>query len=313
MKILYPFRIDKPSPQATIAKEVGKRVNAEVYAYSSIERGIPKRITPIPIPASKYGKGLHYLASYLNDVDLVHTGPYTHNIFAPIAKIANRTQLVHTLHAVTGGRERDWLVQNADITTAVSQYIAQESGQHVDTVVPNGVSFDRFTPTAADRTDSIIYAGRLIEQKNAQLLPEIANLTDRRIDVFGDGKLRGRLEREAPENLHIHGHISRENLPEQYAAAAAMLCPYRDEGFGMTALEALASGTPVVGYRSGALPELIKDGLNGVLLDDVTPSEWVKGIERAVSCNQSVVRESVSQFHWDRIAERYEQIYIQIG
>lgn len=310
--ILFPFRIDKPSPQATIVKEVGKRINADVYAYAAKDTEFPPGISPIWIPNTKSGKVLRYIRAYLCDIDIIHTGPYTHNIVAPLGRISQSAQIVHTLHAVDGGAERKWLVKNADMTTAVSQFVAQESGYQADAVVPNGVSFDRFTPDVAAQSERFIYVGRLEKQKNASLLPDIARKTDRIIDVYGDGSLKDEIQDTAPDNLNIHGWISRNKLPAKYSSAAAMICPYEREGFGMTVLEGLASGTPVVGLRSGALPELIIDGENGFLVDELDPSRWSQTLEMVSECDMTDVRASVSHFQWSQVAERYYQIYTKL-
>jgi glycosyltransferase involved in cell wall biosynthesis len=66
------------------------------------------------------------------------------------------------------------------------------------------------------------------------------------------------------------GDLDRESLSRLYGEAIAVVVPLAwDEPFGLVVIESLASGTPVIGWRRGALPELIRHGVTGAIVDDV--------------------------------------------
>ncbi|MEV6345122.1 glycosyltransferase [Actinoplanes sp. NPDC051851] len=144
--------------------------------------------------------------------------------------------------------------------------------------VPLGVDLDRFSPAnhdpevrawhAAPGQVILLHCGRLSAEKEPRLsLAALAELRDAGVDavlvVAGDGPLRPTLESEAIERrlpAVFLGHVADPNmLATLLATADVALAPGPIETFGLAALEALASGTPVVARVSSALPEVIGD------------------------------------------------------
>ena len=176
-------------------------------------------------------------------------------------------------------------------------------------VVPLGVDMEDFAPrsTAAVRARLglrgdrvILYVGRLERLKGADTLIEaVAELLRRpgfdgvRVLMVGgdsgdglrqadhpDGE-RGRLEAMAAERgllgrLDFLGPVAHAELADLYALADVCVVPSRTESFGLVALEAQASGTPVVAARVGGLPTVVADGDTGVLVDGHDPQVWAK-------------------------------------
>lgn len=83
-----------------------------------------------------------------------------------------------------------------------------------------------------------------------------------------------------PLRRHVsyRGYVAAEEREELFAGARALLLPSLDEGFGLTALEAMSAGVPVVASSRGSLPEVIGEG--GVLLDPLDVDAWASAIER---------------------------------
>jgi glycosyltransferase involved in cell wall biosynthesis len=136
-------------------------------------------------------------------------------------------------------------------------------------VTPNGVDRATFHPYAKqDRYDLprsyILFVGTLEPRKNLagliQAWNEVKDEFKRTFlvivgatgTVFGPLKLHG-----APERILFLGYVDDEDLPGIYANAQALILPSFDEGFGLPALEAMASGTPVIFSDGGALPEVV--------------------------------------------------------
>jgi glycosyltransferase involved in cell wall biosynthesis len=133
----------------------------------------------------------------------------------------------------------------------------------------------------------------------------------------------GRRMPELPAAIpHLHfGHVDSDFfLSILYSAADLFVIPSVQEAFGQTALEAMACGTPVVGARVGGIPEIVRDGVTGLLVPALSPGELGDAILRllkdpekrtAMSANcRSLVLENHTL---EAQARRYERLYHEIG
>jgi glycosyltransferase involved in cell wall biosynthesis len=118
----------------------------------------------------------------------------------------------------------------------------------------------------------LAFAGRLTAQKDLEVaLAAIASLPGVRLAVLGDGPERGRLERRAAE-LGLDGRVrflgggGRNDVLTLFRAADAVVLSSSWENFPHTVVEALAVGTPVVATAVGGVPEVVRDGENGLLV-----------------------------------------------
>jgi glycosyltransferase involved in cell wall biosynthesis len=150
-------------------------------------------------------------------------------------------------------------------------------------LVPPGVDTDLFTPPAPTegREARVLYVGRVERTsrwKGLQVLVEsLAQLSqtvpDVRLDIVGDGDdvvhLKERAEQlGVAERIDWHGHVSHRDLPRFYQRAGVTVLPSltESESFGMTLIEAMASGCPVVGSAVGGIPFVIRDNVDGLLV-----------------------------------------------
>jgi glycosyltransferase involved in cell wall biosynthesis len=95
--------------------------------------------------------------------------------------------------------------------------------------------------------------------------------------VMGAGPLQGllsSLSATARERVRYLGFKQREELPDYFTASDVLLFPSRYDGWGMTAVEAMAAGMPVIGsIHAGSCMDLISDGINGFLVNPFQPQE----------------------------------------
>ncbi len=104
------------------------------------------------------------------------------------------------------------------------------------------------------------------------------------------------------------GRVEHEELPPYYCAADVVVLPSHYETFGLVALEALASGTPVVATPVGAMETILREGETGRVVANGAPQLLAAGIEKflanGVAGEPSVaaIRESVLRFGWDHVA-----------
>lgn len=106
-----------------------------------------------------------------------------------------------------------------------------------------------------------------------------------------------------------------EDLVTVYRAADIVAVPSYNESFGLVAIEAQASGTPVVAARVGGLPIAVDDGRTGLLLDSHSPAEWAKALrelasedERRIAMSEAAV-DHARRFSWTRTAQGLIQTY----
>jgi UDP-glucose:tetrahydrobiopterin glucosyltransferase len=141
-------------------------------------------------------------------------------------------------------------------------------------VIRNGVPIDRIRWDPRPGTGELLFAGRLSPEKGALEALEIARRAGLGIRLLGPPYEAGYADRVARASgavpgASVEGPATRPRLWRLMAKARAVLCPALwDEPFGMVAAEAQAAGTPVIGFRRGALPEVVDDGVTGALVPE---------------------------------------------
>jgi glycosyltransferase involved in cell wall biosynthesis len=206
-------------------------------------------------------------------------------------------------------------------------------------VVPNGADLadDEGEWAAARRLRDELGAGafrplwvcaaRLEEQKgHAVLIDALAQVRERGLDfaaVFaGEGSLRGPLERRAERlglgrSLRFLGPL--EAIGPLLAAADAVVVPSLWEDLPLTLLEALARGRPTVASRVGGIPEVIEDGITGLLVPPGDAGalagaleEFHRRADAARSLGEAAAEHIRSEFTWPRTVERFEAVYDEV-
>jgi glycosyltransferase involved in cell wall biosynthesis len=124
-----------------------------------------------------------------------------------------------------------------------------------------------------------LYLGRLSPEKGVMtLLPAVADLRVRLL-IVGDGPQADQVRRQLPTTAELMGLVSPEELPGLIAGARALLVPsVWYEPAGRVVLEAYASGVPVIASRIGALPEVVEEGVTGLLADPGSREAWTRAM-----------------------------------
>jgi glycosyltransferase involved in cell wall biosynthesis len=135
------------------------------------------------------------------------------------------------------------------------------------TIVHPPVETDRFSPGTPG--DALLVVSELVRHKRVHIALEAASRARAPISVVGSGPEHAALAAAYPETV-FHGRVSDEELADLYSRARAVVVPSMEE-FGITAVEAQASGRPVIAAAAGGALETVLDGVTGVLaqLDDV--------------------------------------------
>lgn len=169
----------------------------------------------------------------------------------------------------------------------------------------------------------ILHVGRLAVEKDVGTLitafqAAAARLGDRAVFcVAGDGPRAAAVRAALPFARHL-GFLARDTVADLYADADLFVFPSPTETCGLVALEALASGVPVIGAHSGGIPENIRDGLTGALVGAGDPAAFCSAIERLAGDAEQ--RRAMSQAarafavgrDWSRELDELEAAYARL-
>jgi glycosyltransferase involved in cell wall biosynthesis len=113
------------------------------------------------------------------------------------------------------------------------------------------------------------------------------------------------------ERVRYLGSVDARDRADVLGAARCLLHPIEfAEPFGLAVVEAMLCGTPVVAYARGSMPELIEDGVTGVLVEPDDLDSAVAGVRRAVHFDRAACRRSAARrFSADRMVDDYLRVY----
>jgi glycogen(starch) synthase len=199
-------------------------------------------------------------------------------------------------------------------------------------VVPNGVVVD-VAPVVGDgprqlgfpERPYLLALGRVVEKKGFDLLLRAyaaLEPAERTADVVvaGEGPELGTLEALAVrlgigEHVRFVGRLTREEVATAMSGATAFVMPSRVEPFGIVLLEAWRAGAPVVATRHGGPPDIVTDGVDGVLVDPYDTPAFARALGELLTDDVrrrrigAAGRGRVGAFDWSLVAARYRDLY----
>jgi glycosyltransferase involved in cell wall biosynthesis len=167
------------------------------------------------------------------------------------------------------------LIANSRHTAARVQEIYGRAAQ----VLPPPVDVSAFRP-GNDRSGRFLVVSRLLRYKRIGLAVRAATVAGLPLDAIGEGPDRSRLEALAGPTVRFLGRRPDSEVREALAACVALVVP-GVEDFGLTVVEAQASGRPPVAAAAGGALETIRDGETGFLVGDASPTAFAAAMERA--------------------------------
>ncbi len=239
----------------------------------------------------------------------------------PYAQDNLKTPVVYTVHDPLSG----WLKELYELYMSPNQHLVSISNnQRRDApdlpyakTVYNGVDLDLF-PYSAEAEDYLLIAGRIVPEKGFKEAIELAQATGERLFIIGpvypdqQGYFDQYIKPHLNEKILYLGAMEQEQLVKYYQKAKAFVTPIQwEEPFGLTTIEAMACGTPVISLKRGAAPELIKNGKTGYVVGSV--GEMASALRKISKINRADCRLHIEQnFSNQQMIDSYEAVFQNI-
>lgn len=183
--------------------------------------------------------------------------------------------------------------------------------------IHHGIDLAEFTFNPEPKGDYLLFFGRIHPDKGAKEAIEIARLSGKKLIMAGIIQDETYYQREVEPHLGIDGvsfvgSVGPEERDALLMDASALLHPINfDEPFGLSVVEAMACGTPVIAFNKGSMPELIRDGVNGWLVSTV--EEAVQAVSRLDGIDRTDCRRFIEEnFSVGRMVDDYIRVYEEI-
>lgn len=246
-------------------------------------------------------------------VDLIHFHGLDFHAYVPRTPVPK----LATLHLPL-----DWYPQSIfeqrDVTLCrVSESQAQRAPNGLKLpVIPNGIDVCRYR-IDPQRREYLLWLGRVCPEKGADIALRVAHRLDLPLIVAGPVHAFAYHQAYFSERVHplldvqrqYVGAIDLEQKVALLAAARCVLIPsLAAETGSLVAMEAISSGTPVIAFRSGALPEIVQNGVTGFIVD--SEEEMDEAVKRTVEISPTRCREeALRRFDAARMVDGYLKLY----
>jgi len=289
--------------------------------------------------------GIKTLTGLKGDFDVVDCQefPYFSCFSAKMRSLLNKSKLVITWHEVWGDYWFEYLGKKGifgwgveKLTTKLTEgnvAVSERTKEDLERigvkgdvqVIPNGIDFGEIEKIRASEEEAdIIFAGRLIKEKNVDVLIKAVELVRKEIPdvkcmIIGDGPEKRVLEKlatdlEMDNNIKFTGFLeNHDDVISCMKSSKVFVLPSTREGFGIVALEANACGLPVVtvNHRRNAACDFITDDENGFICE-LSEGEIAERILVAIDKKEDMGRKCIEisrKYDWDRMADLTEEVY----
>lgn len=182
------------------------------------------------------------------------------------------------------------------------------------TVIHPPVDVDDFDPGREKEEGRFLWVQRLVPHKQPELVVEAFRGLPYRLTMVGVGMLEERIRRTLPPNVELLPWVAREELADRFARASAFV-HVGEEDFGISMVEALAAGTPVVALGAGGALDIVRDGIDGVLVPNATVAELRRAVREVAGrdWDARALAERARSFSRQRFLQHFRDYLAEIG
>ena len=229
---------------------------------------------------------------------------------------------------IDGYMRRTFAVADAVVVDSVftAKVLRDQAKLTVSRTIPLWADYDLFSPISQQPAGCetevfrLLFVGNASKRKGADVIPLLAERLGTRFEIRCTAGLRAGGDVNDLENVIPLGRLSVQDLVREYRYCDAVLVPSRYEGFGYAALEAMACAKPVIGFRCGAVEEVVVDRETGLLFDIDDIDVMVDGC-RTLASNRPLVRKlgaagrerAVTHFSEKAGMDAYVELYMSIA
>ena len=213
---------------------------------------------------------------------------------------------------VTSSIRVDTMIANSNF---IAQRIAKFYGRSAQVIAPP-VEIEPFLrlqrPPQPRECKYWLAAGAFVPYKRFDLAIAAANKLKQPLVIAGNGPLFRELERQCGPTVKLVHRPDRMQWYELFKDAKGFLFPALED-FGITAVEALAAGVPVIAYRGGGALDFVSEGVNGIFFDHQTEQSLITAMNRyeAINFNTDKIRESAKTYSHDSFITQFSQLLPQ--
>ncbi len=194
---------------------------------------------------------------------------------------------------MTSSRRVNYFIANSKLTANRIGKIYKRKA----TIIYPPVRCSDFTVNNSSKKDSFLIVSRLAPYKRIDIAIEAFNRLALPLMIVGEGRDRKSLEKIAGSNIHFMGRASGDELRLYYSNCRAFILP-GEEDFGMTSLEAQASGRPVIAYAAGGALESVIEGKTGTFFHEQTPEALIRTVKKLdrLEFDSRIIRKHAEKF-----------------
>ena len=276
----------------------------------------PRPYSEDPTIDPKVWESLHIaeLFKRADEFDLIHN----HYDFLPLSYSGfTHTPVVTTIHGFSSSAILPVYKKYNDSTYYVAISEADKSAEldYIATI-PHGIDLDQFT-YQQEAEDYLLFFGRIHPDKGVHDAIEVARLTGKRLVIAGIIQDEAYFKEQVEpfidgSKVEYIGSVGPEQRQQVMGNALALLHLINfDEPFGLSVVESMACGTPVIAYNRGSMPEIIQHGRNGFIVNNLDAA--VQAVAEINTIDRRACRDNVEQhFTSRRMAHEYVAVYHKI-
>jgi glycosyltransferase involved in cell wall biosynthesis len=301
--------------EALVARGVDVTLFATLDSVTAgrLDGVVPRPYSEDPSVDAKVAEALHVSQVFerAGEFDLIHNqADFIPLVFTRLVK----TPVVTTIHGFSSPRILPVFKRYEDRVhyVAISEADRAPDLRYAATI-HHGIPVQDF-PFDPDGSEDLLFFGRMHPDKGAAEAVQVARETGRRLVMCGIVQDEGYFQRTVQpfvdgERIVYRGAVGGEDRTRALGQARALLHLIGfDEPFGLSVVEAMACGTPVIAFNRGSMPELIDHGVTGFLVDTV--EEAVEAVGRVGELDRAACRRAVeARFSVERMADRYLELY----